>query len=145
MNYYFCSSDKIAIFNIGNCKFSISITDPLLARVLGKLAAKLLPGDFILGLTAPQYRIIFAAAVAAAGLPATFKPYSLRRGGATWHFRLHGNIGLTMEVGRWANMRTARTYVNTALMELTALTVLESPEIHQASDYFSAILAHYVE
>ena len=123
----------------------VSITDPLMSQLLRKVCSGLLPGDFVVGLSASQYRILFAAAVQAVGLPSSFKPYSLRRGGATWHFRLHGNIGLTMEVGRWANMRTARTYVNTALMELTALTVLSSPEVDQASDHFSAILAHYVE
>ena len=123
----------------------VAVDDALLVRLLRLVTADCNAGDFVIKLTAPQYRTIFDAAVAAVGLPATFKPYSLRRGGATWHFRLHGKMSVTMEVGRWSNMRTARTYVNTALMELTEMTDLVSPKVMQASQYFAAILARFAE
>jgi len=121
------------------------VDDTLLVKLLRLVTVDCQAGDNVIGVTAAQYRTIFDAAVAAVGLPSTFKPYSLRRGGATWHLRRHGKISLTMEVGRWSNMRTARTYINTALMELTELTVLDSPLISQASGYFASMLARYAE
>ena len=116
-----------------------------MVKLLRWLIAELLPGDFVLGLTAANYRTVFAAAAAAIGLPSTFKPYSLRRGGATWHFRTQGSISMTMEIGRWKNQHTARTYVNTALMELTEMSFMDTPLVAEACGYFSAILARFSE
>jgi len=45
-------------------------------------------------------------------------------------------MDVTMEVGRWGNIRTARTYVNVALLELTAMQRLESPTLAAAADAF---------
>ena len=87
----------------------VTVDDPVLVRLLQMITAGKLPGDSVMALTPAHYRIVFKAAVQAVGLPHTFQPYSLRRGGATWHFRLHGNIGVTMEIGRWTNMSTCRT------------------------------------
>ena len=77
----------------------VNVEDPILVKLLRSFTAQRQPGDFILDLTPADYRAVFAAAVLAIGLPSTFKPYSLRRGGATWHFRMHGSISLTMEIG----------------------------------------------
>jgi len=41
-----------------------------------------------------------------------------------------------MEVGRWGNIHTAKTYVNVALLELTAMQKLESANILAAADSF---------
>ena len=43
------------------------------------------------------------------------KPYSLRRGGATWFFEATGNLSLTLERGRWAHSNTAKTYLVSGL------------------------------
>ena len=87
-------------------------------------------------ITARQYRALFDAAVSAIGLAADFKPYSLRRGGASQFFQRTGSMDVTMEIGRWGNIRTARTYVNVALMDLTAMQRLESPDLSAAADAF---------
>ena len=39
-----------------------------------------------------------------------FKPYSLRRGGATCDFQEHGSAATTQLKGRWSSLRTARAY-----------------------------------
>ena len=116
-----------------------------MVKLLRSFTAQRQPGDFILDLTPVDYRTVFAAAGQAIGLPSTIKPYSLRRGGATWHFRMHGSISLTMEIGRWKNQQTARTYVNTALMELTEMSFLNTPLVADACGYFAAILARFSE
>ena len=66
-----------------------------------------------------EFRRLFSAALEALRLPATFKPYSLHRGGATFHFKTHGRIDWTMDVGRCPNQRTCGIYVNTVMLELT--------------------------
>ena len=92
-----------------------------------------------------QYRILFDKAVEGLELPNTFKPYSLRRGGATEHFKQWANMSLTMEIGRWKDVRTARAYINGSLMELTSSQHLDTEEIHLAAGAFSAILARYAD
>jgi len=121
----------------------VVLEDRVLVRALRRVTCECTPGDFVVGMTAAHYRKLFDAAVRAVSLPSTFKPYSLRRGGATWHFRLHGKMSLTMEIGRWSQLVTARTYVNTALMEITQIKELSSPSVMVACAEFVAILARY--
>ena len=66
---------------------------------------------------ASEYRIIFNALVRECHFEGHYRPYSLRRGGATHHF-LHGaSMDRTAERGRWSNLRTARIYINTSLSD----------------------------
>ena len=44
-----------------------------------------------------------------------FKPYSIRRGGATAYFRCTRNMEATLDRGRWSSARVARIYVNDGL------------------------------
>ena len=44
-----------------------------------------------------------------------FRPYSLRRGGATAFYRATCNMAATIERGRWATIRVARIYINDGL------------------------------
>ena len=41
-----------------------------------------------------------------------FRPYSLRRGGATHWFRHHGSLDKLMVQGQWAAQKTAKVYIN---------------------------------
>jgi len=71
-----------------------------------------------------KFREVFKKAVIATGLPETFKPYSLRRGGASHYFRLTGDMARAVEIGRWRDVRTARIYINTALLAFAENTPL---------------------
>jgi len=44
-----------------------------------------------------------------------FRPYSLRRGGATYWFQKHGNLDRILVQGRWLAHKTARVYLNEGL------------------------------
>ena len=46
-----------------------------------------------------------------------FTPYSLRRGGATWHFHKYGSLSKTSVDGRWKHERTAKIYIDGAAAE----------------------------
>ena len=51
-----------------------------------------------------------------------FRPYSLRRGGATFWFNQHGSFDRLLVQGRWAAARTARVYLNDGLAQLADLS-----------------------
>ena len=55
-------------------------------------------------------------------LPHKFRPYSLRRGGATWVFRVTGSMETALVKGRWWSHRVARIYIADALSYLPGLT-----------------------
>ena len=50
-----------------------------------------------------------------------FKPYSLRRGGATSFYRKCRSMELTLERGRWSTVRVGRIYVNDGLAKETEM------------------------
>jgi len=97
------------------------LSDEVVVRGLCKCAGRFMPGDALLQRTAAQFRKCFVAASADCEADEGVSPYSLRRGGATWCFRLHGSMGRRMELGVWSHLKTARVYVNTAFAELTVL------------------------
>lgn len=55
-----------------------------------------------------------------------FRPYSLRRGGATFWFSKHQNLDKLLIQGRWASQKTARIYLNEGLAMLTSMDLLSS-------------------
>ena len=56
----------------------------------------------------------------------SFRPYSLRRGGATHWFSKHGNLDRIMVMGRWQAQRTARIYINEGLSVLAEMAIPKS-------------------
>ena len=54
-----------------------------------------------------------------------FRPYSLRRGGATHWFRHHGSFDKLLVQGRWAAPKTAKVYINEGLALLAELKISE--------------------
>ena len=56
-----------------------------------------------------------------------FRPYSLRRGGATFQFRQEGSFDRLMIQGRWQALRTTRLYINEGMSILAELAVPWTP------------------
>ena len=54
------------------------------------------------------------------------RPYSLRRGGATFWFNQHGSFDKLLVQGRWAAARTARVYLNDGLAQLADMSLSNS-------------------
>ena len=50
--------------------------------------------------------------------PSKYKPYSLRRGGATLHFQVLGSLSKTCVRGRWRHQPTARIYIQDGMAML---------------------------
>ena len=75
---------------------------------------------------AHQWRAKFSDALKALKLEEFgFRPYSLRRGGATHWFRHHGSLDKLLIQGRWAAPKTAKLYINEGLAILAELKIPE--------------------
>lgn len=68
----------------------------------------------------------------------SFRPYSLRRGGATWEMQSHGLMERTLLRGRWKNSNIARIYIQDGLSLLPKLTLSWDAKrrIHEFSSIF---------
>lgn len=66
-----------------------------------------------------KWRSLFSECLTALGLSRfQFRPYSLRRGGATFWFGKHQNLDKILVQGRWLAHKTARIYLNEGLAML---------------------------
>jgi len=83
---------------------------------------KLTSGMQKLTMSPAKWRGLFQEAIEALGLKAfEFRPYSLRRGGATWWFSKHQSLDTILIQGRWQAAKTARMYINEGLAILAEL------------------------
>ena len=74
--------------------------------------------------SAAAWRAEFSKILSALGLEEfQFRPYSLRRGGATFWFTKHGSLDRLLIQGRWQAPRTARLYINEGLATLAEMKV----------------------
>ena len=114
---------------------AVTITDPLIIRLLQAYLDGLEPEDRLMQRPDREYRSLFAAALSHLGLREwEFKPYSLRRGGATHLFRMGNQLSATKVRGRWSNSRTARIYINEAMAELAGI-VNDTQEMRHLRSY----------
>ena len=56
-----------------------------------------------------------------------YRPYSLRRGGATFYFQRHGQLDRLLIQGRWQSSKTARLYINSGLATLAETELRLTP------------------
>ena len=69
-----------------------------------------------------KWRGLFNEALASLKLDSFgFRPYSLRRGGATFWFSKHGSLDKILLQGRWQAVKTARIYLNEGLAVLAEM------------------------
>ena len=79
---------------------TVTVEEPLIVKRLAQYIRKLEPGDTVLSCPPRQYYYFFKCALARLKLEPDYKPYSLRRGGASSHFRTYGNLNRTQSIGR---------------------------------------------
>ena len=74
--------------------------------------------------SASHWRAQFSETLSELGLEEfQFRPYSLRRGGATFWFTRHGSLDRLLLQGRWNAPKTARIYINSGLATLAELKI----------------------
>ena len=102
-----------------NMEEKVEITDPNVVLLLHLAAERCHPTDRLVEGEMAAFRKHFDDIVAAFYLDGLgYKPYSLRRGGTTHHFRQCQSLDNTVLRGRWANVKTARLYIDSANQEL---------------------------
>ena len=100
---------------------SITIT---VADVVRRLRAWKTKSSLKLTGTPSEWRAKFAESIKALGLESfEFRPYSLRRGGATFWFTKHGSLDRLLIDGRWQTPKTARIYINNGLAILAEMSL----------------------
>ena len=101
-----------------------------LSAIHPSLRGPLFPG----GVT--RLRGDFFHALAELRVPADrFSLYSLRKGGATTDFQLHGSIDRLLLRGRWSSTKSVRVYVREALHNVAAARLPEAARrlVHSAA------------
>ena len=95
----------------------VTIDDPMVGLLIRKHVASSsrVSGKILQG-THAQFRQWFVFLLTSLGLSRfNFRPYSIRRGGATHDFSTFGSIERTVWRGRWSDSRTARIYITDGL------------------------------
>ena len=78
----------------------------------------------------PEFRAVFADEARRLGLGRMrYKPYSLRRGGATEDFRRHGQMDRALMRGRWKGVTAAKQYILEGVEMYVRLTRTPREEI----------------
>eukprot|EP00438_Fugacium_kawagutii_P027135 Skav225198 [mRNA] locus=scaffold3065:268759:273280:+ [translate_table: standard] len=118
------ASSKSGVRN--NSKESVSLHDPIVLDSLQAMVAlktqlhrEHLP---CWDRSGTAFRRLFQRALEAVGAGSlNLRPYSLRRGGATYEMQAHGLMEKTLLRGRWKNSNIARIYICDGLALLTSL------------------------
>ena len=92
-----------------------------------------------------HFRFLFNEALIALKLQDfLFRPYSLRRGGATYWFGMHHNLDRILVQGRWQAAKTARIYLNEGLAVLAEMHLPQDDkrikpflQVFEFREYFS--------
>ena len=89
------------------------------------------------------WRKMFNTFVSAVGLEGQqYRPYSLRRGGATHHFQVCRSFDKLLVLGRWNAAATARIYINSGLAVLNDLKLPWTPfQRRLRTQYVSSLTA----
>ena len=110
----------------------VIVDDPAVYTMLARQLRSKPAGTYLVP-SAAAFRGKFAAACQALSLEALhLKPYSLRRGGATYMFRQSGNLHNVVVRGRWSSIATARIYINITKEELQRMQLSPAQSIQVA-------------
>ena len=107
---------------------SVTIDDPSVGKRLLVLKSRLQPGAPLIQGSMHEFRVFFNEALEALSLQALgFRPYSLRRGGATHDWLTFADLPRTVMRGRWANLKTAKIYINDGWQQIVNMQLQEAP------------------
>ena len=125
------SANQPAVINLGLTKAgkrqgaaeSITLSEKHVLHHLWEWKRRV-PGHTFLTLKPHAWRNLFSECVRKLKLAAwEFRPYSLRRGGATHLFVKGGSLDRVILAGRWTALKTAKIYINSGLAMLTDIQI----------------------
>ena len=98
------------------------VDSPVVLAALRFLCASVGLGENLLPLREGAFRKLWSHVAGCLGLlPLGVKPYSLRRGGATWLWRATLSYDAVANRGKWTNLATCRRYVEDSAGHLAGL------------------------
>ena len=105
----------------------VLVHDPVARQLLRIMMAGKSSDDSVFGLTWASLARGLRASAAAVGIhDAGLSGYSLRRGGATFHFTQFASLDATTSYGRWQLAGTARKYISQAVADLEEVRLCAS-------------------
>lgn len=120
-----------AVFYLGDTKTAprnphagtVTCHDARLVTLLKAWQLSAKPEDYLVPWTQSKFRSMWNAAMNDLNLVSHgYKPYSLRRGGATDLYLTTRNYSHITHVGRWTSERTAKIYIRDSIAIITELT-----------------------
>ena len=109
-----------------NCEEAL-LHDRIIVRALVAACSKLQPNDYVYSRPARFLCEDLKWLASLVGFShQRLLPYSLRRGGATWHMHKYGSLSLAALCGRWKHERTAKIYIDGAAAEWASWQFTES-------------------
>ena len=110
-----------------NTQEQVVCRDPYALLLFALISEDRQPHELVYPEGMARSRRQFSTLLSSLGLDAyPFKPYSLRRGGATHAFMECKSYSAVMETGRWMGLRTAKIYINEAAALLAKRGLRES-------------------
>ena len=119
---------------------SVTIRLESLCRKLSAWKSRSKPGDKLVPVSDYHFRKAFDSSLTALRMQSWgFRPYSLRRGGATMYFAKNPQMDWLRLMGRWSSDRTVRVYVNDGLAQLAEMRYdIRKPPLHSCYLAFHA-------
>ena len=97
------------------------------------------PHTALIPWSSTKFRALFEEGLVATNLQHyKFKPYSLRRGGATDQWLLTKNYAQVSHLGRWSSEKTLKVYIQDSVALLTTLQFQSSPTQQRWTSYWLA-------
>ena len=118
------------------CREAVTVNQPALVSHLLQWRECSASSRYLVNVPQSQFRKLFREALDFVGLPHTFKPYSLRRGGATYMFQITGSHAQVCQAGRWSSERTARIYISDSMAIAVELTHVLSSQAKRVKSLF---------
>ena len=108
---------------------TVNVTDNLLVQLLTRWQQSCHNLSPLIPWTPSKFRTTFSQALSDCDLThMQFKPYSLRRGGATDMYLSSRNYALVQHTGRWSSERVMRQYIQDSTALLTQIRFVPSPK-----------------
>jgi hypothetical protein len=109
---------------------SVTLNQQFLVKLCQAWVLNKQAGDKLLPKGPGDFRKVFADLLRTLQLQEWgFKPYSLRRGGATDHFRRFNSLSATVVRGRWSSAKMARICLNDGLATLASFVFTEQKQL----------------
>ena len=119
---------------------TVALTDPSLVLFFKSWKQTVSPSTCLVPWSSTKFRTMFQEGLIKTGLSKLqFKPYSLRRGGATDQWLLTKNYAHVAHLGRWATEKTMKIYIQDSIALLTSLSFHPSSIQKQFITYWNQI------